>query len=106
MIRVHNGKEVVEYLSGNGCYADRTKYPLPTLLLLDVKMPMKSGFDVLEWKRTQPQLQNLRSVMLSSSGQDSDRMTAHALGASAYFVKPSNWEQMAGLVKSMIGLET
>ena len=91
---------------GSGCYSDRSTYPLPTLLLLDVKIPMKDGFEVLEWKRSQPQLQDLPDVMFSSSSADSDRQTAHRLGASAYLVKPSNADQMAGLVTSLIAQRT
>jgi CheY-like chemotaxis protein len=53
---VHNGEEAITYLKGEGIYSDREKYPLPSVMLLDLNMPMKNGFDVLSWVRTQPAL--------------------------------------------------
>ena len=106
LIRVKDGKEIIEYLDGSGCYSDRTQYPLPSILLLDIKMPVKNGFEVLEWKMSQPRFHDLRAVMFSSSAEDSDRHTARRLGVNAYFVKPSDSQQMTGIVKSLIQSQT
>ena len=103
LIRVHDGEEAIQYLTGQGCYADRAKYPLPSLLLLDVKMPRKNGFDVLQWKKSQPQLQALPTVMFSSSPADGDVQTAQRLGAGRYIVKPSKPEDMVGVVQCLMG---
>src|SRR2546423_15327949 len=68
IIEIRNGDEAVEYLMGSGRYADRRKYPLPSLIVLDVKLPRRSGFEVLGWIRSQPD--NLRfnpGLMPSSS---------------------------------------
>src|SRR5881394_599790 len=64
---VSNGEECVAYLSGQGKYAKRDEYPLPCLLLLDLKMPKKDGFEVLEWLQGQPTLSMLRTVVLTTS---------------------------------------
>src|SRR4051812_3297872 len=87
---VHNGQEAVDYLGGVGVFANRTVHPLPVLIVLDLKMPIMSGFDVLEWIRFQPDICNLPLVVLSSSELHSDREKAHLLGASEYRVKPPN----------------
>src|SRR5262245_16536309 len=101
VMRVRDGEEVIQYLNGQGCYADRSKYPLPSLLLLDIKMPTKSGFDVLLWKNSQPKLRDVPTVILSSSNLDCDRQTAHALGACAYLMKATSSEQMSLIVQSL-----
>src|SRR5262249_7704465 len=64
---VRDGEEAINYLDGKGKYAVRSEYPLPTLLLLDLKMPRADGFDVLQWIRSQPSLSNLVVVVLTSS---------------------------------------
>src|SRR6266540_4155927 len=66
---VRDGEEAIGYLSGQAHYADRELYPLPVLLLLDLKMPRKNGFDVLHWLRQQPGLKRLPAVILTSSSQ-------------------------------------
>src|SRR6267142_2285920 len=66
---VCDGEEAINYLQGTGDYADRAKYPFPALLLLDLKMPKKSGFDVLEFIKTHPQFHRLVTVVLTSSRQ-------------------------------------
>jgi CheY-like chemotaxis protein len=91
---VQDGDEAVEYLSGEGDFADRTKYPLPTLVLLDVKLPCRSGLEVLSWIRSQPQLKGLPVVMLTSSAEPEDIDRAYRNGANSYLVKPINYEQL------------
>jgi CheY-like chemotaxis protein len=63
---VTDGEQAIAYLKGEGKFARRDEFPLPDLLLLDLKMPRKSGFDVLEWLRTQPSLRHLRVVVLTT----------------------------------------
>ena len=84
MNRVSNGEAAVDYLAGRGAFADWGRWPLPHLLILDLKMPGLDGFDVLEWKRQQPSLRCLPVIVLSSSDEPSDVNRAHALGASGY----------------------
>jgi CheY-like chemotaxis protein len=100
--RVRDGVEAVEYLRGEGPYADREKHPLPDLLLLDLKMPRKNGFEVLEWVRQQPGLKRLPIVVLTSSMQDLDINRAYELGANTYLVKPANYEALVELVRTLI----
>lgn len=83
-----DGQRAIEYLSGAGPFADRTKYPLPCLVLLDLKLPRKSGFEVLEWMRAQPLLRRIVVVVCTSAEHEHDIARAYELGANAYIVKP------------------
>src|SRR5215471_9754217 len=89
---VRNGEEAIAYLKGIGKYANRPEYPLPDLVLLDLKMPGLDGFDVLRWIREQPGLQSLRVVVLTSSEQMRDVNLAYQLGANSFLVKPADFE--------------
>src|SRR6185436_2235354 len=94
---VNDGEETVAYLKGEGKYADRYEYPLPALLLLDLKMPKKNGFEVLEWIRQQPGLRRLRVVVLTTSDSPDDIDRAYELGANAFMVKPLERQQFLEL---------
>ncbi len=85
---VRDGVQAIDYLTGTGEFSDRNKYPLPKLVLLDIKMPRVDGFEVLEWKRKQPHLAALPVVVWSSSELPTDIEKAIALGASDYIIKP------------------
>ncbi len=87
MQHVQTGDEAVDYLIGTGVYADREKFPLPVLVFLDLKMPGRSGFDVLEWKRGRPELK-MPFVVLSSSPEERDMRRARELRAGCYLIKP------------------
>jgi len=89
---VRDGVEAIAYLSGEGIYSDRAKSPLPTVLLLDLNMPRKDGFEVLSWIRRQPALRQLHVYVLSGSSQARDIHRAYELGATSYLVKPGNLE--------------
>jgi CheY-like chemotaxis protein len=99
---VIDGVEAMDYLSGAGIFADRAKYPLPFLVLLDLNLPKVSGLDVLQWLRKQPELNKVCVVILTSSRESNDMESAYALGANSYLSKPGSIEQ---LVMLMNGLE-
>jgi CheY-like chemotaxis protein len=92
---VDNGEEAVAYLKGEGKYQTRDEYPLPDLLLLDLKMPRMDGFEVLRWVRLQPGLSSLLVVVLTSSQEIRDVNKAYQLGANSFLVKPHDFEQFA-----------
>jgi CheY-like chemotaxis protein len=98
---VRDGEEAVAYLSGERQFADRERHPLPLLLLMDLKMPRKSGLEVLEWVRRQPGLKRLPVVVLTSSNQSPDINRAYDLGANSYLVKPAGFDSLLELVKSL-----
>ena len=89
---VSNGEEVADYFLGERRFADRDLYPLPTLVLLDIKMPRKNGFEALEWLKANPSYRDIPVVMVTSSTVTSDVERAFSLGASAYLVKPVSIE--------------
>ena len=83
---VKNGTQAIQYLEGTGAFADRVEYPLPWLLLLDIKMPQANGFEVLDWVRSQPGLYGLRVVMLTASDQMKDLSRAYQRGADSFLI--------------------
>ena len=98
---VEDGEEAISYLTGKDRYGDRVKYPLPMLLLLDLKLPRKSGHEVLEWLRQQPMLKRLPVVVLTSSQQSTDINMAYDLGANSYMVKPVTFDTLVEMVKTL-----
>ena len=100
---VKNGEEAIAYLSGEGQYANRAEYPLPALLLLDLKMPKKNGFEVLTWIRQQPGLQGLRIVVLTSSDEVRDVNQAYQLGANSFLVKPLAFNEFVAVAEVIQG---
>jgi CheY-like chemotaxis protein len=95
---VRNGQEAIDYLSGTGGYADRSKCPLPHLMLLDLKMPWMDGFDVLKWLRTHPEFDTLPVVVLTSSKLQADVDKSRQLGVYDYRVKPQSFEDLVRLL--------
>jgi CheY-like chemotaxis protein len=98
---VKNGEEAIAYLKCEGRFSNRAEFPLPDLLLLDLKMPRKSGFDVLEWLQTQPGLARLRTVVLTSSDEIRDVNRAYRLGAASFLVKPVNFTEFKDTIQAM-----
>jgi CheY-like chemotaxis protein len=85
---VNDGQELTDYLSGAGEFTDRQRHPLPFLLMLDLKLPLCNGLEVLEWIRREPKLEKLIVVVLTSSAEARDLKCARELGARHYLVKP------------------
>jgi CheY-like chemotaxis protein len=98
---VSNGQEAISYLNAEGAYADRRKHPWPCLLVLDLKMPLVDGFDVLAWLQKRRRPKDLRVVIFTSSDLDADQLRAFALGADSFLVKPPGFEELLGIVRHL-----
>jgi CheY-like chemotaxis protein len=96
---VTDGDKAVAYLSGADEFADREKYPLPTVALLDLKMPRKSGLEVLAWIRNEPKLRRLVVIIFTSSKHDEDVNKAYELGANSYLVKPVGFDMLVEVAR-------
>jgi CheY-like chemotaxis protein len=100
---VGDGLEAVNYLTGMKPYADRAKHPLPSLILLDLKLPKKSGFEVLEWLQGQGDLSLIPVIVMTSSQSRGDIRRAYELGANSYLVKPPQSATLDEMVKALNG---
>lgn len=98
---VTDGEQAVAYLAGNEPYADREDYPVPELVLLDLKLPRKPGLEVLEWLRQQPGLKRLPVVALTSSKLTADINKAYELGINSYLVKPMAFDDLLKMIKTL-----
>jgi CheY-like chemotaxis protein len=96
-----NGEEAIAYLAGDPPYADRHRFPLPILILLDLKLPRKSGLEVLEWLRGCPQLRRINVVVLTSSRESSDVNRAYDLGVNSYLVKPVSPDRLLEMMRTV-----
>lgn len=91
---VQDGHLALDYLRGEGQFADRTGYPLPALIFLDLKLPRFHGFEVLKWMRAQTTLPPIPVIVLTSSAVNDDIERAYRLGANCYVVKPSTPDRL------------
>ena len=96
----NDGQEAIDYLQGAGKFADRARFPLPGLILLDLKLPFVMGLDVLKWIRQQPALAAI-VVIFSSSQEEEDIAAAYRLGANAYLVKPAEVNKLSDMVRAI-----
>ncbi len=97
-----DGREAIEYLTSVGHHAHRRKTPLPRLVLLDLNLPIVSGFEVLQWIRRQPAFRDLPVIVFSSSDRPQDQERARQMGATGYLVKPINMGHMDELIGELI----
>ena len=98
---VTDGEQAMAYLTGRGVYTNRGRYPLPALVLLDLKMPRATGFDVLRWIRNHPEVGHVPVVVFSGSELQDDIRQAYAGGADSYLVKPIGFGALVELVKTI-----
>jgi len=100
---VCDGKEAMQYLEADGKFSDGTKYPVPDVVLLDLKMPRIDGFEFLEWLRAQSpdHYRFLPVVVMSSSALRQDVDRAYALGANSYLVKPVQWKLFQARIRAL-----
>jgi CheY-like chemotaxis protein len=99
---VRDGVEAIDYLAGHGVYADRERYPFPFLFLLDLSMPRKNGFEVLEWWRSEPRQQHLTTIVLTSSARREDIERAYRLDAVSYLCKPAELSDLTEMVERVL----
>ena len=97
---VRSCEEAIQYLSGEGAYAT---LPLPSVILLDLKLAGRNGFEVLEWIRRQPSLHNLRVIVLTSSDSVYDVDRAYKLGANSFLIKPVHFERLVEIMSAIRG---
>lgn len=97
---VPDGHEAVEYLQGKARYSDRTKFPFPSVIFTDLKMPRMDGFEVLAWLRKHPECFVIPVIILSASKLDEDIRRAYQMGANAYLVKPNKISELQEMVKT------
>ncbi len=97
---LNDGERAIAYLRGDAPYNDRITYPIPAVILLDLKLPRKSGLEVLEWIKTQPHLRSIFVVVLTSSNANKDILRAYEFGAKSYLVKPASFHVLVDLIKS------
>jgi CheY-like chemotaxis protein len=98
-----NGQEALDYLFGRGKYANRKEFPMPNLVLLDLKLPGIDGFQVLRQIKSTPLLKRLPVVILTSSKEEGDRALSYDIGANSYLVKPVSFEGFLGVVRQIEG---
>jgi len=102
--RIHvvtDGEQAVNYLAAQSAFIERERFPIPSLVLLDLKLPRKSGLEVLEWIRANPGLKRLPVVMLTSSKQPIDINRAYDLGVNAYLAKPVSFDTLVEMLKTL-----
>jgi CheY-like chemotaxis protein len=97
---VTNVDEAITYMAGQGPFANRALHPPPSVVLLDLKLPGKSGFQFLEWIKAQPGHRRIPVIVLTSSRQEEDLRRAYDLGAAAFLVKPPGFDELLPLVRS------
>ncbi len=98
---VEDGVELLDYLRGEGKYADRTQYPLPGLILLDLNMPKKDGREALAEIKADKDLRRIPIVILTTSKAEEDMLKGYDLGAASYITKPVTFEALVDLMRAL-----
>lgn len=100
---VRTGEDAIAYLQGTGRFSNRAEFPLPSVILLDLKLTGIDGFEVLRWIRQQPGLRAMRVVVLTSSSEIRDVNLAYQLGANSFLVKPVDFEDFVRVTQALQG---
>jgi CheY-like chemotaxis protein len=95
---VLSAEEAINYLAGGPPFADRSAYPLPDVVFVDLKLPGMSGFDLLRWMKEHPELKHTFTVILSATGDLTSVQAAYALGANTFLIKPCRTADLENLV--------
>ena len=98
----HDGQEALDYFQGIGQFSDRDKFPLPTLIITDLKLPKRNGFEILQWLGAEPNRRVFPTLVFSSSPTEEDVKKAYQLGANSYLVKPADFEMLQRLIADVL----
>jgi CheY-like chemotaxis protein len=99
---VPDGEEAIAYLRAEGKYADRNEYPFPNWLIVDLKMPRKGGFEVLEWVRAHPECSVIPAIVMTSSMIPADVKRAYEIGVNTFFSKPHSQAELVSLFQGIL----
>jgi CheY-like chemotaxis protein len=102
IVVVCDGEVAIKYLKGKGPYSDRTRFPIPQIFLLDLKMPRVSGFEVLAWRQRRAEWKCLPTIVLTSSYSAGDITRAYDLGANSFLTKPADFPEFVSMMKEVI----
>ncbi len=100
---VTDGQEALDYLLGRGRFVDRREYPMPNIILLDLKLPGLDGFEVLRQVKSMPVLKRIPIIILTSSKEEGDRALSYDRGANSYLVKPVSFDGFLDIVRQVNG---
>ena len=103
VIRVPTGEDAISYLSGHGMYADRAAFPLPFAVILDLRLPGRTGLDVLKWIRSQDDFKDLLVIVLTGSERTTTIHDAYQCGANSFLRKPCKPEDLRTLTVNFPG---
>ena len=98
---VDDGTKAIAYLSGSEKFSDRSQHPIPDLILLDLKMPVKTGFEVLEWLRNHPEFKDLPVAVFTASQHEGDVREAYRRGATCFLTKPIEYDDLVQLAQAL-----
>jgi len=101
LMSVRDGEEAICYLSGFARFSDRVQFPFPDIFLLDLKLPIRDGFEVLRWLKTQPDLQHLPVIVLTQSDRIKDANEAYRLGAYSFLIKGTDFNDTVAFAHSV-----
>ena len=96
---ISDGAEVIAYFEGRDRFADRNFWPLPRLVLLDLKLPNRTGLDIVKWMKNHERLKKIPVVMVTSSREPSDMDKAYSAGVNSYLVKPTSFRAFVDTMK-------
>ena len=98
---VENGLQLWQYLTAQAPYDDRERYPLPSLVLLDLNMPIMDGREVLQKMKAHPNLKRIPVVILTTSKAEEDKFKTYELGAASYITKPVSFSALVSLMQAL-----